>query len=302
VKILTSYFHGFVAAYKTKKMITTIYIITLFLALIIAIPFGNTIEEKGDNSMAYTSLLKDFDYAVYRDFMNQYSGVIDPFISIAIWTGIFYILFTIFFEGGIFIILIRNVRKYSLKTFWEVGARYFSRFFRLAVYSVLFQVIAALAVYITLSNILDSAYYTADSEASLFYIAFTGVLIHTGLFILILTITDYAKIMMIEDKKHKPFKTFFKSFGFVFRHFFSTYFLYLILLIVPVSFFIIYFWLEAEIGMSSGIKIFVIFIIQQTLIWCRIFIKIWVLGSELILYNELGIKEEPVKGDVVFDI
>ncbi|MEJ2613463.1 MAG: hypothetical protein P8Z35_00740 [Ignavibacteriaceae bacterium] len=223
MKFLTSYFNGFVLAYRVKKLVTTIFFITLILVLILAVPLGSTLEKKAGNSMAFVSLLKDFNFTVYRDFMNQFSGSIYPFISIAIWMGLFYILLT-------------------------------------------------------------------------------GVIIHLIFFIFILTVTDYAKIMMVENKKYKPFKTLFKSFGFVFQHLLSTYFLYLILLIAPVVLFIIYFGIEAQIVMSTGVRIFIIFLIQQVFIWCRIFIKMWILGSELVLYGKFTIKEKPVVKDVVFEI
>lgn len=302
MKIISSYFNGFVSAFRAKKLIMIIYLITLLLALVIAIPFGNTITNKGGNSMAYISLLKDFDYTVYKDFMNQYADAIYPFISVAIWTGLFYLLFTIFFEGGILTILIRNERKYSLRIFWEGSARYFYRFFRLAVYSIIIQVIVALAVYIPVINILNAVSDNAESEKTLVYIFSTGIIIHLIFFIFILTVTDYAKLMMVENRKYKPFKTIFRSFGFVFSHFLSTYFLYLTLLIVPVLLYIIYFRLEGEIGMSAAITILLVFLIQQLLIWCRIFIKVWILGSELYLYSKFEVKEEPAKRDVVFEI
>ena len=302
MKILTSYFNGFVLAYRAKKLVTTIFFITLFIALIIAIPFGSTLGKKAGNSMAFVSLIKGFNFSVYQDFMNQFSGSIYPFISVAIWMGVFYLLFTIFFEGGVLDILIRNERKYSLITFWGAGARYFSRFLRLAVYSVVVQVVIVLAVYIPVINILDSVSANAANEKTLFYILLTGVIIHLIFFIFILTVTDYAKIMMVENKKYKPLKTLFKSLGFVLRHFLSTYSLYLSLLIMPVAIFIIYFWLEAQIGMSTGITIFIIFIVQQVFIWCRILIKIWILGSELFLFDNLKIKKKQIVKEVVFDI
>ena len=302
MKILTSYFNGFVLAYRVKKLVTTIFFITLFLVLILAVPFGSTLEKKAGNSMAFASLLKDFNFTVYRDFMNQFSGSIYPFISIAIWMGVFYLLFTIFFEGGILDILIRNERKHSLTTFWGASARYFSRFLRLAIYSVIIQIVIALAVYIPVVNILDSVSSTAESEKTLFYILLTGVIVHLIFFIFILTVTDYAKIMIVENKKYKPFKTLFKSFGFVLNHLLSTYFLYLILLVAPVVLFILYFGIEAQIVMSTGVRIFIIFVIQQVFIWCRIFIKMWILGSELVLYGKFTIKEKPVVKDVVFEI
>jgi hypothetical protein len=54
--------------------------------------------------------------------------------------------------------------------------------------------------------------------------------------------------------------------------------------------------------MTSGINILVIFIIQQLLVWCRVFTKIWILGSELNLYRNFEKKEEITEGEPVFGI
>lgn len=302
MKTLKAYAGGFKAALNTKKLSATIYIITIMMALILAIPFQGTIEKEAGNSMAFTNLLKDFDYTVYKDFMNQSAQALQPYISAAIWMGIFYLIFTIFFEGGILTVLRRKEDKFSLRFFWEASAKYFSRFLRLAIYTIILQLITAGIVFAVLSKILSSASETVPSEASLFYIGLTGVIIYILIFIFLLIVTDYAKVMLVENEEYRPLRTIIRSFGFVFRHFLSTYFLYLLLLIVPVLLFVIYFRAEDAIGMSSGGKIFIIFIIQQLFIWARIFIKIWILGSELNLYKKFEKKEESAEGEPVFGI
>ncbi len=302
MKILKAYSSGFKAALNTKKLSATIYIITIMMALILAIPFGGTIEKEAGNSMAFTNLLKDFDYTVYKDFMDQSAKAIKPYISAAIWMGIFYLIFTIFFEGGILTVLKRKEDKFSLRFFWEAGAKYFSRFLRLAIYMIIAHAVAAAIIFITLSKILSLASDKVTSEASLFYIGLTGIIIYILIFIFLLAVTDYAKIMLVENEEYRPFRTIARSFSFVFRHFLSAYFLYLLLLIVPVLLFLIYFRVEGGIGMATGGKIFIIFIFQQFFIWARIFIKIWILGSELNLYRKFEKKEESVEGEPVFGI
>ena len=73
-------------------------------------------------------------------------------------------------------------------------------------------------------------------------------------------------------------------------------------MVVPILLFLIYFKLESAIGMTSGINILVIFIIQQLLVWCRVFTKIWILGSELNLYRSFEKKEEITESEPVFGI
>jgi hypothetical protein len=302
MKILNSYTTGFKSAFNTKKLVTTIYVITFLMALMLAIPFGNTIQKEAGNSMAFSALLKGFDYTVYQDFMNHSGDAIRPFISTAVWLGIFYLLFTIFFEGGILTVLKRKEDKFTLRFFWEASAKYFSRFFRLALYMLITQAIIAVIIFIILAQILSSVYNSAPNEISIFYTFVAGVVIYLLIFIFLLIVTDYAKVMLVENEEYRPFRTILRSFAFSFKHFLSTYFLYLLLLVVPILLYLIYFKLESAIGMTSGFNILVIFILQQLLIWSRVFTKIWILGSELNLYRSFDKKEEITEGEPVFGI
>ena len=178
MKIITSYTTGFKSTFNTKKLVTTIYIITFLMALIIAIPFSGTIQKEAGNSMAFSTLLKDFDYTVYKDFMNQSAKAIQPYISTALWLGIFYLLFTIFFEGGILKVLKRKEDKFTLRFFWEASAKYFSRFFRLAIYMIITQAITAIILFMILAQILSSVYKSAPNESYLFYTVLIGVIIY----------------------------------------------------------------------------------------------------------------------------
>jgi hypothetical protein len=302
MKILNSYTTGFKSALNTKKLVTTIYVITFLMALMLAIPLGGTIQKEAGNSMAFSALLKGFDYSVYQDFMNHSGDAIRPYISTAIWVGIFYLLFAIFFEGGILTVLKRKEDKFTLRFFWEASAKYFSRFFRLALYMLITQAIIAVITFIILAQILSSVYNSAPNEISIFYTFVAGVVIYLVIFIFLLIVTDYAKVMLVENEEYRPFRTILRSFSFSFKHFLSTYFLYLLLLVVPILLFVIYFRLEPAIGMTSGFNIFIIFIIQQLLVWSRVFIKIWILGSELNLYRSFEKKEEITEAEPVFGI
>ena len=302
MKIITSYTTGFKSTFNTKKLVTTIYIITFLMALMLAIPFSGTIQKEAGNSMAFSALLKGFDYTVYQDFMNHSAKAIQPYISTAIWLGIFYLLFTIFFEGGILKVLKRKEDKFTLRFFWEASAKYFSRFLRLAIYMIITLAITAVILFFILAQILSFVYKSAPNESYIFYTLLIGIIIYLLIFIFLLIVTDYAKVMIVENDEYRPFRTIVRSFSFSFKHFLCTYFLYLLLLIVPIILFLIYFKIESAIGMTSGWRILLIFIIQQLLVWCRVFTKIWILGSELTLYGKFEIKEEIEEGEPVFGI
>jgi hypothetical protein len=293
MKLLHSYGKGFNQTFSNKKIVTTIYAILLLFALAIAIPFSKTIKIEAGNSMAISKLLNDFNYTVYTDFMREAGKAIQPYISTAFWIAILYLVFTIFFSGGILTLLKDGKGDKSLKLFWQGCAIYFWRFFRLALYMVILQIIAFIAVYIPLSAIIGSISKTS-TEPTIFYTAIAGVVIHLLLFIILLTVTDYAKVMMVEHDAYRPLRTIIRSFGFVFKHFFSTIGLYKSLLIFPVVLFVLYFIVVDKIGMSTWFTIFITFIIQQAFIWLRVYVKFWYLASELDLYNRFDNQDVPV--------
>ncbi len=294
MKISTSYFSGLKSASRLKKMTTLIFAVTFLLALVLAIPFHSTLTNQAGNTMALNSLLKHFDYTTYTDFMRISGKAIRPFITTAIWMGMFYLLFTVFFAGGVLNILSSEGKKFSINNFLDGCGKFFFRFFRLAIYLMILLLIITLIVFMPLSMILVSAYKTVQSEASLFYIFVIGDIIFAMLFILVLTIGDYAKIILFKNDSKKSLKSVWTSTKFVFRHFFGTYSLYLLLLIAPILFFVIYFFLDNSIGMASGFTIFVMFLIQQIFVWLRTWTKIWFLGSELSYFGLANKFEEPI--------
>lgn len=299
MKSLNSYGKGFNRTFNNKKMITAIYAVLLLLALTLAVPFGKTLRVESGNSLAISKLLTDFDYTVYTDFMREAGSAIRPYLAIAFWVGVFYFIFTVFFSGGILTLIKENGGTKSLKIFWVGCSEYFWRFLRLALYMLVIQLIAAAIIYIPLYAIISSVGKTS-AEPTVFYIALGGVIIHIMVIVILLAISDYAKIMMIRNQEYRPLRTMIRSFGFVFRHLFSTMGLYKLLLIFPIILFILYFAVIDRIGMTGGLAILITFILQQIFIWLRIYVKVWFLASELDLYDEFnyrkvtGTEDEPV--------
>jgi len=285
MKIFTAYRTGLISAAKSKKMATVIYAITFLLALLLAIPFRGTLSKIAGNSMDINSMIKGFDITTYADFLRTAGHAISPFVSAAFWFGVLYLVFTVFFAGGVLKILSVENQKFSARLFFENCAIFFFRFLKLAFYLLILQLIFALIVFFPLAEIVAMVSSTVQNEAVLFNIVLIGIIVYIFFFILLLIIGDYAKIILFNNDSRKSLKSIWLSVKFVIRHLFSTYLLYLFILIAPIVFFLIYFYLDSAIGMVSGFNIFFMFLIQQTLIWVRTWTKIWFLGSEIFLYG-----------------
>ncbi len=285
MNLIKSYKEGLFFSARSFKMISFIYIVTLMMALILSVPFRSVISGQAGGTMALDSLVKHFDFTSYSDFLRQAAKSVAPLISAALWMGGFYLLFTVFFTGGVLDYFTSDRGRFSFPRFLESSGRYFGRFFRLALYFIILQLILAFVIYLPLGIIIVAASKTVSSEASLFYMGLTGVIVHLLLFIFTLTASDYAKIMIFSDNSKKVFITLLLGIKFAFKKFFGVYSLYILLLVFPVVLTLLYFITDSAVGMVSPLKIFIMFLIQQAVVWLRVFAKIWILGSEFSFFN-----------------
>jgi hypothetical protein len=299
MNIFNSYSSGLEAAAKSKKMVTVIYAFLVLLALIIALPFRSVLSGLAGNTMELNPLLRHFNYSVYFDFMNSSGKYIKPFVSTAIWMGAFYYLFTVFFTGGILNILSNESRKFSVTDFLSGCGEYFFRYLRLGIYLLVIQFIAGIIIFLPLSKILSDNYDSTQNEASLFYIFLAGAAVFAIIFILILIAGDYAKIILFRNNSKKVIKALLKSFGFVFRNLIGAYALFIIIFLVPVFLFLIYLLIDSSPGMISTVTILIMFIVQQMYVWLRVFIKIWLLGSELSFYKASDVSGVQLSSEIV---
>jgi len=291
MKIFEAYKKGFILAANSKKMASVIYIITFLSTLLLAIPFRKTLSKIAGNSMALNSMINEFNFTAYSDFLRTAGKAISPFISAAIWFGIFYLIFTIFFSGGILKILSKKNQKFSAGVFFKNCSVYFFRFLRLSVYLIILQFLFAFIIFMSLSMIVTTISKTVENEAVLFYVVLSGIFVYLFFFLLILTVGDYAKVILFINDSRKSLKSIWLASKFVVLNFLKSYLLYLLLLIVPVLIFAIYFYLDNIIGMTSTVTVLFMFLVQQILVWSRAWTKIWILGSELSFYKVFPIKE-----------
>lgn len=285
MKIIKAYILGLSKTLSSLGLVIIMYFFTLLIGLIIAFPFKSALTKVVNYSMSPAILLQDFNYIVYEDLMRNYGEPLKPFIQIMFWVGLAYFIFSVFIAGGILNILHNEKNNFSIKSFFEGSGKYFYRFLRLAGIVISLNIIIALVIYIPLGIIFDSVSETVESEASLFYIGVGGVLLHLLLIILLLIVSDYTKIKLVTEETTKVFRAFWQSIKFTFRYIHNTFLLYLMLLIFPLLLIVIYYFVEDSIGMTSGITIIIMFLVQQLFVWLRQFSKVWNYSSQLSYHN-----------------
>ena len=268
------------------RFVWLIYAVTLVLGLLVALPFYNTLQAEDQNSREFLKLLDGFDYTVYSDFMHRSERAISPLLSVGRWLGVLYIFLSIFFTGGILMLFSSGNRRIGFSEFFAVCSAYVGRYVRLFGVVLLF-VLAGAVIWLVIGLLAGVLLSNALTERGLFWVS----AVFFGLFVLsatlVLCIGDCAKILMFRDDEQRAFRAFGQAGRLVLRNRVRLYGLYWLFIGIGTALFGLYFLLDGLISMRNWPTILLLLIIQQALIFGRVGLKIWWLGTAAIVYDAL---------------
>ena len=285
MNITKAYASGFKTTVRFLKMTLVIYILNLLMGLTIAIPFMGALKEASGHSMAPQNLLKGFDFTSFQEILRHYGEEISSYLSHGFWMVLFFLILSIFLTGGILTAFKHKESKFSLKSFFSGCGAFFFRFFKISLYTVFMHIILAVFIYLIFALIVAGMAGGTASEKTFFYlfVFFLGIHLLLGIFLVI--ITDYSRFILVLNDSGKVLKSIWLATKFVTRKFPGTYGLYLMLLVIPLILFYLYMIASRTIGMTSGLTILFMFVLQQLFIWLRISLRIWTFASQFDYYS-----------------
>jgi len=113
-----------------------------------------------------------------------------------------------------------------------------------------------------------------------------GGLISVLILPVFLLVVDYARVWQVTSSKSAGFKAIGVGFRQTFKHFFSSYPVMFINMLIQALFgwFVLKF--ISGFGPQSGIGIFILFLLSQFLFIIRIFLRVWRYGSVTAMYEK----------------
>ena len=273
------------------RLVGLLYGITLTLALLAALPLYNTLKIEDQNSLAFLNLLNGFDYTVFSDFMHRSGRAISPLMSVGRWLGVLYVFLSVFVAGGILSRFaqppgLRVAAPFHIGPFWSVCSQYVGRFGRLFGVTLLFMLVGA-GIWLVAGLLVSTMLSDTMTERGLFWIG----LIFFGLFVLtatlLLCIGDYAKVLMFREDERSAFRAFGQAGRLVWRNLGKTYGLYWLLIGIGTGLFGLYFLVDDLIAMRNWPTIIIMLVVQQALVFARVGLKVWSLGTACRVYETL---------------
>jgi hypothetical protein len=277
MKIFISLETGILRSLKSWKGIVIVWLTSLLLVSLVALPMKGALKAGLGNSMITEKLANGINVEVFADLGTTFRSLISYFSNGLFMVLVVGFLINSFLSGGLFDILKRISGTFSPVKFFIASAKNFWSFVIISLIISLAVLLFAILIIVIPVSIVSHA--ESSSEGAAFK---TGIIL-TSFFLLIvvllLLVADYARVWQVSHDKNECFKALGFGFSHTFRTFFSSYPLMLILLVVQ----ILYGWLVLIV--LAGIRpvteggIVMLFILSQFLFFIKILLKVWRYGS-----------------------
>jgi len=280
MRILKSYTSGWNLNIETIQNTVILYVTNFFLAFLLGLTFLSSVSS---DSLLFDKLFKGFDFTAFVEFMRSIKSAI-PFLrsQFFILLLVFSLLST-FFTGGILDSFFKE--GFNQTRFWTNSGKFFFRLFRLSIYTFILYAIAFALSFVPLAFIFDNLNSKSAVETTYILPTILLIVLFIVLSSFVFIISDYSKIIIYLTEPNYIVKSIWRSTKFIFKNFFKTYTLFLLLMIVPIVLAIIYYSLNSLLGSNNLITLSLTFLIGQAFIFGRIFSRIWIMGSQYEFYT-----------------
>ncbi len=293
MRVLKSHIHGVKEATLRPKMVFILWLVNFLFAAFLFFPVYNLINKVMGKSAAAEAFLKKTDFNIIFDLI-AYSGqqIYNIFCAAAV-VAFMYIWASIFLNGGILFVLLQkkgggeNKKLRLAQIFFQGAGKFFGRFFRVCIYSLLLWILFSIIVSI-LSFLINPLTGDGANEKLSFYLWCGWGVISLFLSFLILMILDYTRIKIAKEDSRFVFRSLLKTVQFVFRNFGKTLVLYYLLLVTGGLLFVLYWLIMKRISGSTLGVVVIAFLIGQVYIFARSWLKVVFQAAQMELYSSIG--------------
>jgi hypothetical protein len=246
-------------------------------------PFLNHLEMQMNG--AFIKTLADFVYG----FFIRWELNLGP-TSLLFFLSLLYVCTNTFLAGG-FIGIYAKQYPSTFTEFLMDGARYFGKFFRLALVAlILYYLFYSLLVDWINSGIQSWTQNDASEAVPYRYYMIRNVVV---LFMvsLLSMIFDYARVRMVVDERTSSLGASYAGARFAFANFANTYGLYLLLIVIGFVLIVLYAVVENMIPQHSYWPLVLLFIVQQLYMLFRLWLKANFYASQTRLYQSLSAEQ-----------
>jgi hypothetical protein len=291
MKVWKSYFAGLKEATTRPKMILLLWIINfLFSSLIFYIVFDVCCTVVG-STLAAESLVEKMDYYILLDALFHHGGQMSLIFTVAMILIVLYMPVSLLLKGGILHTLrtnqdqeeSENPQKF-LPLFFQGAGKFFGRFFRLWIYSLMLWLVFLLfqVVINPIAKLLTNNGY---NERMLVYVYTGRIIISLIIVLLIKMIMDYTRIRIVVGDSTRVFRSFMQTLRYVFNNLGKSLALFYLLFFTGILVMILLWKLKSSVPSTSVSGSVLGFLIGQIVIYVRSWTNVTFQAGQLRFYR-----------------
>jgi hypothetical protein len=277
MKTLNTLLSGATRSLKAWKWVIIIWLCSLFLVSLLAFPMRAGLRSVLGSSMITEKLSDGINIDVLADFGTNLSTILSSLtfgFFIVVFLGL---LMNIFLCGGLFSSLKSSENKVTASQFFGgAGANFWS--FLVIVLLMMLIILFLGFLIIGIPQIIVRSSDTV-SEATPVITGKIAAIIFLLILPVFLLVTDYARAWQAASSESACFKAIGNGFRQTFKHFFSSYFVMAIVLVVQILFGWLIFSIIPGWRPSSGGGVFLLFLLSQILFISKLILRAWRYGS-----------------------
>jgi hypothetical protein len=275
MKVLKSYFAGLKEATVRPKMIFLLWLINFIFASAVYFIISDMWNNMLGSSRAAGSLAEKIDFTILLDALLHNRDQVSLVLTAGLVLIGLYVPVSLLLKGGILHSLRQpppihpeDFPQKFLPRFFQGAGKYFGRFFRLWLFSLLLW-----GGFILINMVLFpiGSLLTGDgaNEHMVVYVFIGRVAIALFLVLLIKMIMDYARIKIVVDEASRVSGSFLTTLQFVFRHLGKTLILFYLLFLTGIALMVASFFLKSNVPSASLAGAVLAFAVGQAVIYIR---------------------------------
>ncbi len=270
---------GVQTANKKARMLIYLWLTNILFSLIVVSPVYFLLQKDFSKSLLGDQIGEGMNLIWFGDIIFKYRDFYPSLIGVFIIPAVLFFLLYIYLNGGIIGRIAAQDVKVTLSNFFSDCGKYFFRFFRIFLisligYFVLFGVVMKL-----ISALFTLWTKNASTGWPQIFSSNLKLLITVLLFSIVRMFFDYVRVRLVIEDSKKTIKATLTNFSFLGKRFFKVWLLYLLVGVVVVIFSVVYIGIN-QILPKAGLFFIIVFIWQQLYILSKIWTKMLFFSTE----------------------
>jgi hypothetical protein len=271
MSIFQAIIKGLGTTLRKPRLVLILYVVNLAFAAVVAAPFLLLVQNELGHSFLGSNL-RPVDIMWLGEAVLKYQEALPALLGGLAAAAALYFVLHIFLNGGIVGRLLDREGRTTLEPFFGDCGRYFWRFVRLFLVSLVFLVLNFAVILRLFSALFEPAGKAAATEWLPLILSNLHLLATLLLLSVVRMIIDYARIAVVADGERKVLRALRHALKFLGKRFFRAWAIYLVLAVLSLAGMVLFHVVFNRLG-APGVRWVV-----AGLVWMQIYVlfRIWV--------------------------